>query len=384
MFPFEYFNPVKVVFGEQQIEKSLSHLVLPNEKVFVCSGQGSAERSGVLAKVRAALGSRIVGEFAGIEPNPDIETLAEASKQARAADATFILAVGGGSVIDGVKLIAAQAKLNLSDPWQIVTSRGRKVTDALPYGAVLTLSATGSEMNSGSVVSRKESGEKKSFQSPLVFPRFSIIDPSVMLSLPLRQVVNGIVDPYVHVIEQYLTYPVQAKLQERQAEAILSVLLEESPKVIADLTNLEARKNLIWAATSALNGAIGVGVPQDWSTHLIGHELTARWGLDHAQSLAVVLPSLLRFAADSKGQMLQQYGERVFHLKGSDVRLEAIQKTEDFFVSVGAPTKLSSYGISSTEWESLASDLAKLYPHGIGEKSAIKGHNFLTILKGCA
>ncbi len=383
MFPFEYFNPVKVVFGEQQIEKSLSHLVLPNEKVFVCSGQGSAERIGVLSKVRAALGSRIVGEFAGIEPNPDIETLAEASKQVRAADATFILAVGGGSVIDGVKLIAAQAKLNLSDPWQIVTSRGRKITDALPYGAVLTLSATGSEMNSGSVVSRKASGEKKSFQSPLVFPRFSIIDPSVMLSLPLRQVINGIVDPYVHVIEQYLTFPVQAKLQERQAEAILSVLLEESPKVIADLTNLESRKNLIWAATSALNGAIGVGVPQDWSTHLIGHELTARWGLDHAQSLAVVLPSLLRFAVDSKGHMLQQYGERVFHLKGSDVRLEAIQKTEDFFVAVGAQTKLASYGVSSADCESLASDLARLYPHGIGEKSEIKGQDFLTILKGC-
>ena len=384
MFPFEYFNPVKIVFGEQQIEKSLSYLVPPNERVFVCSGQGSAERSGVLKKVREALGSRIVGEFAGIEPNPDIETLGESSKQARAAGATFILAVGGGSVIDGVKLIAAQAKLNLADPWEIVTSRGKKVTDALPYGAVLTLSATGSEMNSGSVVSRKAWGEKKSFQSPLVFPRFSIIDPSVMLSLPLRQVVNGIVDPYVHVLEQYLTYPVQAKLQERQAEAILSVLLEESPKVIADLTNLEARKNLIWAATSALNGAIGVGVPQDWSTHLIGHELTARWGLDHAQSLAVVLPSLLRFAADSKGHMLQQYGERVFHLKGSDVRLEAIQKTEDFFIAVGASTKLASYGVSSSDLPSLAADLARMYPHGIGEKSAINGNDFLTILKGCA
>jgi len=383
MFSFEYYNPVNIVFGEQQIEKSLSHLVLPEERVFVCSGQGSAERSGVLKKVREALGNRLVGEFAGIEPNPDIETLAQASQQARAANATFILAVGGGSVIDGVKLIAAQAKLNLSDPWQIVSSMGKKVTDALPFGAVLTLSATGSEMNSGSVVSRKATGEKKSFQSRWVFPKFSIIDPSVMLSLPMRQVVNGIVDPYVHVVEQYLTYPVQAKLQERQAEAILSVLLEESPKVIADLTDLVARKNLIWAATCALNGAIGVGVPGDWSTHLIGHELTARWGLDHAQSLAVVLPSLLRFALEYKGDMLQQYGERVFHLKGRDVRREAIQKTEDFFISVGAPTKLSSYGVTLSEVESLASDLAAMYPSGIGEKSAIKGNDFLTILQGC-
>jgi len=286
-------------------------------------------------------------------------------------------------VIDGVKLIAAQAKLNLSDPWQIVSSMGKKVTDALPFGAVLTLSATGSEMNSGSVVSRKATGEKKSFQSRWVFPKFSIIDPSVMLSLPMRQVVNGIVDPYVHVVEQYLTYPVQANLQERQAEAILSVLLEESPKVIADLTDLVARKNLIWPATCALNGAIGVGVPGDWSTHLIGHELTARWGLDHAQSLAVVLPSLLRFALEYKGDMLQQYGERVFHLKGRDVRREAIQKTEDFFISVGAPTKLSSYGVTLSEVESLASDLATMYPSGIGEKSAIKGNDFLTILQGC-
>jgi NADP-dependent alcohol dehydrogenase len=218
--------------------------------------------------------------------------------------------------------------------------------------------------------------------SDLVYPRFSIIDPKIMLSLPIRQVVNGVVDPFVHVIEQYLTYPVNAKLQERQSEAILSVILEESPKVIADLTDLQSRKNLIWAASCALNGSIGVGVPQDWSTHMIGHELTARWGLDHAQSLAVVLPSVLRFAIESKGKMLQQYGERVFNLKGKDVRLEAIQKTEDFFVSVGAPTKLSSYGISASEVEGLAIHLRQLYPSGIGERSEIKGTSFLEILKG--
>jgi NADP-dependent alcohol dehydrogenase len=200
----------------------------------------------------------------------------------------------------------------------------------------------------------------------------------------MRQVVNGIVDPYVHVLEQYLTYPVNAKLQERQAEAILSVLIEESPKVVSDLTNLEARKNLIWAATSALNGSIGVGVPQDWSTHMIGHELTARWGLDHAQSLAVVLPSLLRFTIDSKGAMLQQYGERVFQIKAKDARSEAIQKTEEFFIAMGAPTKLSHYGVSKTEIKDLAADLAKLYPSGIGERSSLKGDDFLAILLGCA
>ena len=379
---FDYCNPVRIVFGEHQIEQSLSHLIAPSERIFICSGQGSAEKNGVLPLVRKILGDRVVGEFSGIEPNPDIETLSQASKQIRSKNGSFILAVGGGSVIDGVKLIAAQAKLNLPDPWKIVSSMGKSISDALPFGAILTLSATGSEMNSFSVVSRRSTGEKKSFMSDLVYPRFSIIDPNIMLSLPIRQVVNGIVDPFVHVIEQYLTYPVNAKLQERQSEAILSVILEESPKVIADLTDLQSRKNLIWAATCALNGSIGVGVPQDWSTHMIGHELTARWGLDHAQSLAVVLPSVLRFAIESKGKMLQQYGERVFNLKGKDVRLEAIQKTEDFFVSVGAPTKLSSYGISAAEGEGLAIHLKQLYPSGIGERSEIKGASFLEILKG--
>lgn len=380
MFSFEQYNPVKIVFGQDVLSQSLPDLVKMYQRVFVCSGMGSAESSGLLAKVRSLLGHSIVGEFKGIEANPDIDTLAKAALSCRAVNADFILAIGGGSVVDGVKLIASQAKLNLADPWRIVTSHGRLVKDPLPYGAILTLSATGSESNPWSVISRRASGEKLSFGHPSLYPVFSVIDSSLMMGLPRRQVINGVVDPFVHVMEQYLTYPVNAKLQERQSEAILSVLLEDGPRALADLTDVESRQNIIWAATSALNGFIGLGVPQDWSTHMIGHELTALYGLDHAQSLAVVLPGVMKIEREAKRPMINQYGRRVLGLKGEDVSLQAIEMTRDFFHSLGAKTKLCEYGIAKADLQDLSERLNKIYPLGLGEKKSIKGEKFRQIL----
>jgi len=369
---FEHYNPVSIVFGEKGIDSSLSNLVERFQRIFICSGEKSAETSGVLPKIRDLLGAKVVGEHKGIGPNPDIENLQAAAASCRSLRADFVLAVGGGSVLDGVKLIVSQAVLDLDDPWEIVKSQGRLVSNPLAFGSILTLSATGSETNPWAVISKRSTGEKMSFGHPSLFPLFSIIDPQLMMTLPVRQVINGIIDPFVHVMEQYLTFPVNAKLQERQAEAVLSVLIEEGPRVLRDLNDLPARKNMIWAASNALNGMIGLGVPQDWSTHMIGHELTARYGLDHAQSLAVVLPGVMKIELDSKRRMLEQYGKRVLGLVGSNVAEQAIIETRAFFKSLGAATKLSDYQIPKSHISEIASRLNDLFPMGLGENKSIK------------
>ncbi|MFO0213212.1 MAG: iron-containing alcohol dehydrogenase, partial [Pseudanabaena sp.] len=285
-------------------------------------------------------------EFGGIEANPHLETLLKAVELIRAEGVNFLLAVGGGSVVDGTKFIAAAVPFD-GDPWDIL-AKNAPIKTAIPFGAVLTLPATGSEMNTNSVVTKWETQEKLFFSSPLVFPKFSVLDPETTFSLPPRQVSNGIVDAFTHVMEQYLTYPVNAPLQDRMAESILQTLIEEGPKTLVDLRDYEARANVMWCATMALNGLIGVGVPQDWATHMIGHELTALHGLDHAQTLAIVLPNMLTIKRDRKWGKLLQYADRVWGLVDGeeDVRINrAIQKTRDFFESVGVHTKLSDYGV---------------------------------------
>ena len=258
----------------------------------------------------------------------------------------FLLAVGGGSVLDGTKFIAAAVPFE-GDPWDILAKQA-PVKAALPIGTVLTLPATGSEMNTNSVVTKWETQEKLFFASPLVFPKFSVLDPETTFSLPPRQIGNGIVDAFTHVMEQYLTYPANAPLQDSWAESILQTLIEEGPKTLANPDDYASRANVVWAATLALNGLIGAGVPQDWTTHMIGHELTALHGLDHAQTLAVVLPNTLTVLRDRKREKLLQYAERVWNLVdgGEEVRIDlAIAKTREFFESVGVRTHLSDYGV---------------------------------------
>jgi NADP-dependent alcohol dehydrogenase len=315
------------------------------------SGGGSIRRNGVYDRVMQALAKRRVLDFDGIPPNPDYEHLMKAVDLAKRESVSFLLAVGGGSVLDGTKFIAAAIRHPGQDPWDIVT-HAAPVASAVPLGAVLTLPATGSESNGGSVISRKSTGEKLYFISEHVYPRFSILDPTTMTSLPAKQVRNGIVDAWTHVMEQYATYPADAPLQDRQAEAILLSLLEVGPKTLQDLTDLKARANLVWCATLALNGLIGLGVPQDWATHEIGHELTAFYGLDHAETLAIVLPSVLRQQKATKRAKLLQFACRVWNVSGGDedAAIErGIAHMVAFFESLGMPTKLAAYGISAAE-----------------------------------
>ncbi|MBD2384458.1 iron-containing alcohol dehydrogenase [Cylindrospermum sp. FACHB-282] len=364
---FAFYNPVKILFGKGQIA-NIAAEIPADAKILITYGCGSIKANGVYDQVKSALAGRNVFEFGGIEPNPHLETLLKAVELIRKEGIDFLLAVGGGSVLDGTKFIAAAVHF-VGDPWDILAKQA-PVTAALPFGAVLTLPATGSEMNTNSVITKWETQEKLYFASPLVFPRFSVLDPETTFSLPPRQIGNGIVDAYTHVMEQYLTYPANAPLQDRMAESILKTLIEEGPKTLANPQDYDARANLVWSATMALNGLIAVGVPQDWTTHMIGHELTALHGLDHAQTLAVVLPSTLTIRRDRKSQKLLQYAERVWGIVDGDEAervKEAIAKTRNFFESVGVRTHLSDYGVGLDTIPAIIKNLEKHGMTALGE-----------------
>ncbi|WP_326543388.1 iron-containing alcohol dehydrogenase [Pseudorhodoferax sp.] len=375
MHNFSLHAPTKVLFGQGQIAR-IADEIPADARVLVTYGGGSVERNGVLAAVRAALGARFAVEFGGIEPNPDHATLVQAVDLGRRERVDHVLAVGGGSVIDGSKFIAA-ALHYAGAPWEILTeaAAGRLALDsAVPLGVVLTLPATGSETNDGAVISRRATGDKLVFKSPHVFPRFAVLDPTVTYSLPPRQTANGVVDAFVHVVEQYLTVPVDAKVQDRLAEGILLTLVEDGPRVLVAPEDYAARANVMWAATMALNGFVGAGVPQDWATHMIGHELTAIHGLDHAQTLAVVLPAMLQLRRHHKRAKLLQYADRVWGLRdgSEDARIDgAIAATRGFFERMGVPTQVAGYGIRAPR---IAEILAKLQDHGmtaLGEQGGV-------------
>lgn len=362
MFNFSFYNPTKIVFGKGQIA-ALAKEVPANARVLITYGGGSIKANGVLDQVKAALGERAVFEFGGIEPNPTYETMMKALAVVKAESIDFLLAVGGGSVIDGTKFLAL-APFAGDDPWQILVGNLR-VKQALPLGTVLTLPATGSEMNNFAVLTKAADHLKLPFGHPLVFPRFSILDPSTTFSLPQKQVANGVVDAFAHIMEQYLTYPVDAAVQDRFAEGLLLALIEQGPKTVSAPQDYDARANLMWIATLALNGLIGAGVPQDWATHMIGHEITAMFGVDHGRTLAVVLPAMLTVRRESKRAKLLQYAERVWSLKdgSEDQRIDAaIARTRDFFESLAVPTRLSGHGIGADAVPQL---VAKLEAHGM-------------------
>ena len=348
MLNFDFYNPTRIVFGQGTVGQ-LAQLVPAAARVLILVGGASAEKTGTLAEVRAALGARSVTVFSGIEPNPSYETLMRAVDQVRDDNIDFLLAVGGGSVIDGAKFVAAAAHYD-GDPWNILETGGAKITSALPFGAVLTLPATGSEMNNGSVVTLKATQTKLPFRSVHVFPQFSVLDPTKTYTLPAKQVANGLVDAFVHITEQYLTYPVQALAQDRFAEGLLQTLVEIAPQAIAAPEDYATRSNLMWTASLALNGLIGAGVPQDWATHMIGHELTALYDIDHARTLAIVLPALLDVQRDKKRAKLLQYAQRVWGIDAGseDERIDAaLAATRNFFERLGIPTRLSAYGLGA-------------------------------------
>ncbi|PKM21095.1 MAG: NADH-dependent alcohol dehydrogenase [Gammaproteobacteria bacterium HGW-Gammaproteobacteria-15] len=357
MFNFSFQNPTRIVFGKDQLTQ-LAKLIPPGSKVLLTYGGGSIKKNGVYDQVVKALAGFDWQEFSGIEPNPSFETLMRAADLVRREKIDFLLPVGGGSVIDGTKFIAAAAVFD-GDAWDIL-AKAAKVTAAIPLGCVLTLPATGTESNGNSVVTRYETQQKLSFSSSLVYPTFAILDPTVTFSLPPKQVANGVVDAFVHVMEQYMTYPVNAPVQDRFAEGILQTLIEEGPKALSQPDNYDVRANVMWAATMALNGLIGQGVPQDWATHIIGHEITALYGLDHAQTLAIVLPSLLQQQRRQKRDKLLQYGRRIWQLQHQDEeRLidDAINHTRAFFEQMGVPTRLADYGIKADAVDKLVAAL---------------------------
>lgn len=382
MLNFTFHNPTKIVFGTESIAK-LNKLIPAQARVLILYGGASAQKNGTLDEVKAALGQRLVQEFGGIEANPTYETLMRAVEQVRTEKLDFLLAVGGGSVIDGTKFVAAAVPF-VGDPWTIL-SAGAKIESAVPLASVLTLPATGSEMNNGSVITRKETKAKLAFMNPHVFPQFSILDPTKTYTLPPQQIANGVVDAFVHIVEQYLTYPVGGMVQDRFAEGLLQTLVEIGPKVLAEPENYENRANLMWVATLALNGLIGAGVPQDWATHMIGHELTAQHGIDHARTLAIVLPSLLNVQRADKRAKLLQYAERVWQIREGDEtqRIDAaIRQTAEFFESLGVPTRLSAYGIGREGIDTLVSQLEAHGMKALGEHQNITPEVSRRILEG--
>ncbi len=382
---FEFYGPTRVVFGKDTI-KELSRLIPRDRKVLMTYGGGSIKKNGVYDQVKKALEGYDLLEFGGIEPNPKYETLSKAVEIVKNEGVNFLLAVGGGSVLDGTKFIALASKYNGDDAYDAIMKRGEMPDSAVELADVITLPATGSEMNNGGVISRISTSEKLAFHHPDVFPKFSIIDPSVTFTLPVKQTINGIVDTFVHTMEFNCTYDVNSPLQDIWAMGILRTLISEAPKVLANPEDYDARANLFWCATCGLNYWISCGVPQDWSTHMIGHELTAFYGIDHGQSLAIVEPRLLRNQKVAKSQKLAKIAREVFginepvDLKAADM---AIDKIEEFFNSIGMKTKLSDYGIDAEEAAEKIRTRFKERNVAFGEKGAITADVAYEIVKAC-
>lgn len=380
---FEYKNPTKIIFGKDTIEK-LTNEIPKDAKVLLLYGGGSIMKNGIYDQVKSALKSVAIIEFGGIPANPEYSVLMDALKVIKDENITYLLAVGGGSVIDGTKFLSAAALYDGDTPWDILKNNIRS-TKGMPFGTVLTLPATGSEMNSGAVITRKETKEKLAMGGPGLFPVFSILDPKVITSIPQRQLANGLADAFTHVLEQYMTYPVGGLLQDRFAESILQTLIEVAPKVLKDPTDYEAASNFMWSCTMALNGLIQQGMPGDWAVHMMGHELTALFGIDHARTLAVITPSHYKYNFEAKKEKLAQYAERVWNVtegNKEDKAYAAIEKTEAFFHQLGIDTKLSDY---TKEYEGTAEEIAKRFTNrgweGLGEHQSLTPQDAEKIVK---
>lgn len=382
---FEFRNPTKLIFGKGQIA-SVAREIPQGAKVMMTYGGGSIKRNGIYDQAMEALRGFQVVEFGGIEPNPQYATLMRAVEIARSEKIDFVLAVGGGSVIDGTKFIVCAANYTGENPWDIVLTGGEISKDVvpLPFAAILTLPATASEMNNGAVISNKSEGTKFAFYNPLNYPQFSVLDPEAVYSLPDKQVANGLVDTFCHVMEQYLTDPTDSMIQDRFSEGILSTILDVAPKVMASRTDYNACANYMYAATMGLNGFASMGVPHDWATHMIGHELTALHGLDHGVTLAIVGPSLINVMRTEKSEKILQMGQRVFGITNgtSSERIDAtIKAVRSFYESLGVKTHLSEYGIGDENFIKIAGRFQER-KQNLGERGAITPEKVLEILKG--
>lgn len=377
---FIYQNTVKIVFGKGSI-KELAALIPKGARILMTYGGGSIKKNGVYEQVKESLKGFDLLEFGGIEPNPRYETLMKAVEICKKSNINFLLSVGGGSVLDGTKFISVAALYEDGDPWDIL-SKYTEPKNAIPLGSVLTLPATGSEMNMFAVISRDSTNEKLSFGHPLVYPKFSILDPETTFSLSVWQTANGIVDAFVHVMEQYMTYPANASVQDRMAEALIMTLIEEGPKVLKNPNNYNLRANIMWTATLALNGLIGCGVPQDWATHMIGHELTAFYGLDHARTLAIVLFGVWKHQKKMKEEKLKQYAKRIWNLDGNEAADKVIELTEQFFRSLGMKTHLKENGIGTEKFEEIAKRF-EMRNQKLGEHENIGKEEVIEILNLC-
>lgn len=383
MLKFEFKNPTKIRFGKGQIE-NLAKDIPAKSKIMMLYGGGSIKKNGIYEQIKNALKDFELIEFGGIPANPEYEILMQALQIIKKENINYLLAVGGGSVIDGTKFLSAAALYTGDDPWDIL-KKNIRTDKGMPFGTVLTLPATGSEMNSGAVITRAETQEKLGMGGPGLFPEFSILDPQVVQSIPERQLANGITDAFTHVLEQYMTYPTQAYLQDRFAESIMQTLIEIAPRILKNPSDYEAASNFMWCCTMALNGLIQKGVPTDWATHMIGHELTALYGIDHARTLAIIAPRLYKYKFEDKKEKLAQYAERVWNIKDGSTEEKAntaIQKTEAFFHSLGIKTKLSEY---TKDYKGTAEIISKRFTErgwlGLGERRNLKPSDAEEIVK---
>ena len=370
---FTYKNPTKILFGKGQMAK-ISKEIPKNAKVLMTYGGGSVKRNGVYEQVIAALSDFEVIEFGGISANPEYETLIKALEIIKTENVNFILAVGGGSVIDGTKFLSAATFYEGEDPWDLL-SKNIPCTTGLPFGTVLTLPATGSEMNSGAVITNVAKKEKRDMGGSGLFPQFSVLDPEVVKSIPERQIANGLADAFSHVLEQYMTYPADALLQDRFAESILQTLIEVAPAILKDTSDYKAASNFMWSCTLALNGLISKGVPMDWTIHMIGHELTAFFGIDHARTLAIIAENHYKYNLEDKKEKLAQYAERVWNITEGTTEekaLAGIEKTTEFFHSIGIKTRLSEY---TEDYKGTAEKIANRFEErgwkGLGEHQKV-------------
>ncbi|MGA1932212.1 iron-containing alcohol dehydrogenase [Arcobacter sp. YIC-464] len=374
-FTYDYYNPTTIHFGKGKIQSITNHIPKDN-KVLVVYGGGSIKKNGVYDQVAAALEGYDWIEFSGVEANPTYETMNKAVEVVKENNIDFVLAVGGGSVIDGCKYLIA-ASLYDGDAWDFLDGSAQ-VEKALPLGVVLTLAATGSESNTGSVITKKETNEKRFFHSVLSFPKFAVLDPTVMSSLSDRQLANGLVDAFVHTCEQYITKPNTSLIHDGYAQTILKGLA----KLADDWENRRDEawlENLMLLANQALNGFIGTGVAQDWATHFIGHELTAFYGIDHARTLAIVQPSLLRVLKEDKKEKLLQMGTEVFNINEDE---EAVIKAiENLYEKVGISTNLNDYEIDDKVIENVIKGLEAHGMTAIGENANITLETSEKILK---
>ena len=378
---FTYENTTRIHFGEGQIAQ-IANEIPKDAKVLVTYGAGSIKKNGVYEQVKEALKNHDWAEFSGIEPNPQYDTAMKAVNKIKEEGFNYLLAVGGGSVLDGTKFISAAVNYKGNDPWELLTTGDIAVTDALPIGCILTLPATGSETNCFAVVSK--GNNKLSFKTPAPRPKFVVLDPKTTMSLSERQTANGVVDAFIHVMEQYLTYPQNAKVQDRFAESLLKNLIEDGIAILANPDDYNIRANIMLSATMALNAFLMTGVISDWTSHRIGHEITGLYGIDHARTLSIVFPAVIKVCSNDKKEKILQYGERVLNVTEGDTdqRIEeTISKTTDFFKAMGMPVSLRDAELNEDSIDEIISQLKKHGQTNLGEHGKIGYEAVRTILQ---